>query len=40
LRQKPPVAKPSDKTSDLTEKVKTFVPASDALRAIAIEVLG
>jgi hypothetical protein len=29
-----------DKTSDLIRKGKTFLPASDARRAIAIEVLG
>jgi hypothetical protein len=40
LRQKPSVAKPSDKTSDLIRKVKPFLPASEARRANAIEVLG
>ena len=40
LRHKQPVAKPLDKTSDLIRKVKTFMPASDARRAVAVEVLG
>jgi hypothetical protein len=40
---KPPVAKPLDKRTKpqtSSEKVKTFLPTSGALRAIAIEVLG
>jgi hypothetical protein len=38
LRQKPPVEWTKPQTS--SETVETFLPASEALRAIEIEVLG